>query len=98
MRLFNGTRMANYSRTERKIALLIEKFPKLRLGAKNIYQFIWACVASVHQSFGGKNVSHTGLVKEITRVATDECFFGYFDSSPWSADGNELIVNVPKYS
>lgn len=77
--------MAQYSRTERRIAFLLTKLPKLKLAIKKLYQ-------RVNYFKYKKNYTYKSnyRIKKIS-LSGKESYFGYYDKSPINMT-NEYIV------
>ena len=77
--------MVQYSRSERRIAFLLTRFPKLKLAIKKLYQ-------RVNYFKYKKNYTYKSnyRIKKIS-LSGKESYFGYYDKSPINMT-NEYIV------
>ena len=91
--------MKSYSLLERNLAKALDKFPQLKQTAKSAYQYL------NYWYYGDRNFKlalhpqvslltpqkWAGCDQELTGL-----FFGYYDKSPWSPDGNQLVYHLIK--
>lgn len=76
--------MKNYSKTERKIAGFLDKFPKVKKTLKNIYQRINYLI---HKKKNFKfDLNKDAKIISLNDLTgnNNSTFFGYYDKSPWS--------------
>lgn len=91
--------MSGYGSLERRLARLLDRTPRLRGALKTAYQRLNHCVsvrgpqapAWVHP----RVPMHTAMSWAGLAEADGECFFGYYDKSPWSPDMRYLLLHHP---
>ena len=89
--------MRNYSFLERMIAKTLDSTPRLKFLGKNFYQRINFMIFRekgfeyyIHPD--AKILSPYEWIT-IGSEKEDSIFFGYYDKSPWSIDGNKLLLH-----
>ncbi len=84
-----------YNRLERRLAALLDALPGLKRTAKSGYQRLNYALHGGHRA-DSRLAAGTALDRvpaPDSGAATDECFFGYFGTSPWSRDGRKLLFH-----
>lgn len=83
--------MSEFNKIERKLASFLSKFPIVKNKIKYIYSYVSYLL----------NKSEVELVSDFDSVAIkyndDETFFGYYDHSPLSENGKNIIFNSTSY-
>ncbi len=91
--------MKSYNLLERNLAKALDKFPQLKQTAKSTYQYL-------NYWYYGERQFKLALHPEVSLVTPQEwagcdreltgLFFGYYDKSPWSPDGTQLVYHLIK--
>ena len=77
--------MSSFNKYERKLAILLSKFPVLKKTIKRIYSFISYLRYK-------KDYAYTSDFPLVEHGATKDTFFGYYDKSPLSPRGDYLLL------
>src|SRR5690606_7996234 len=83
--------MANFNRAERRAANILNSFPKLKSAIKKGYQQVNYLLYKRPY-----NVKSSKDVSTIEINDGEETFFGYYDKSPLSADGNTIAFHASR--
>lgn len=91
--------MRGYGRAERKVAELMDGFPRLRQGARAVYR---RCNYWLSRERGFTLAVHPEA--EPLRLPAEhgetcrfpELFFGYYDKSPWAPDMAHMVFHSPR--
>lgn len=78
----------SYSRTERSIASLLSRYPKMKKMLKKSY------VALNYTLFRSKNAAELAEGWDIEACTEENCFFGYYDRSPVNENGHLLYNKI----
>lgn len=80
--------MSRFSSTERAIASFLSRFPRLKSVVKRAYQYINYFI--YRPSYRKASVAEIEAVGEMSTST----FFGYYDCSPVSADGQHILLHA----
>jgi len=84
--------MNKYNKLERKIAKILDQLPTTKRVAKSLYQ---KTMYLIHRKKGFiYDLHQNATIRSICDNKKYECFFGYYDKSPWSFDGRYYLVHV----
>ena len=83
--------MGNFGTKEKKIAVLLSNFPRLKEIIKKNYQRLTFL-------FNKKNYKYKTLYPmSVVDVSSDSSFFGYYDKSPENDSGDKIIYYITTY-
>lgn len=91
--------MGSYNPSERAIATLLDRYPRIKTGLKSTYQ------RANYYAFGDRTFEYElhpdvvlGTPEEQFGVpfSRNELFFGYFDVSPWNRSMDRAIYHAPR--
>ena len=80
--------MSQFSQFERKLANSLDSLPLIRQALKTGYQYFNYLI-----SFNAKSFESHDKVFISERFSKKVNFFGYYDKSPWSVNGNYLLFH-----
>jgi hypothetical protein len=88
--------MAAYGSLERRLARLLTRFPALKRAAKWLYtrlNYARYAESGFTHALRPDVALHTAEAWAGVRPVAGTLFFGYYDISPWSADGQRLLMH-----
>jgi len=83
--------MSEFNRIERKFASLLSKFPLVKKKIKYIYSYLSYFLNKGSDKF----ISNSDC--EVIKYKEEESFFGYYDHSPLSPNGANIVFNSTFY-
>ncbi len=85
--------MKHYSEKERKIAVYLDKFPRLKKITKNIYQRL-QYFKNKRKNFKCELADNVIFEDVLFKNDKYDMFFGYYDKTPWSNNMRYYLYNV----
>lgn len=89
--------MGKFNKTERTIAKILENNPYIRSNLSNLYKriiYLFYVRSGVRTELN-KNINVKDVFENLDK-GEHSMFFGYYDKSPWSPDGNNYLINSIK--